>query len=51
MRFVHVQSVLPEEDVIALKLKTGERSIKEAIGKAVYYYLSHYKDEEDVQIK
>lgn len=37
---VHVQSVLPQEDVIALKLKTGESSIKEAISKAVYHYLS-----------
>lgn len=39
MRFVHVQSVLPQEDVIALKQKSGESSIKEAISKAVYHYL------------
>lgn len=39
-KFVHVQSVLPREDAIALKLKTGENSIKEAISKAVYHYLS-----------
>ncbi len=39
MRYVHVQSVLPQEDVIALKAKTGESSVKEAISKAVYYYL------------
>lgn len=38
-RFVHVQSVLPQEDVIALKEKSGESSIKEAIVKAVYHYL------------
>jgi tRNA(Ser,Leu) C12 N-acetylase TAN1 len=38
-RFVFVQSVLPQEDVIALKLKTGESSIKEAISKAVNHYL------------
>jgi len=38
-RFVHVQSVLPQEDVIALKEKSGESSIKEAISKAVYHYL------------
>lgn len=37
-RFVHVQSVLPQEDVIALKKKSGESSIKEAIVKAVYNY-------------
>ncbi len=36
---VHVQSVLPQEDVIALKEKTHESSIKEAISKAVYHYL------------
>ncbi|HEY9207310.1 MAG TPA: DUF5371 family protein [Candidatus Methanoperedens sp.] len=39
MKIVHVQSVLPLEDVIALKEKTGESSIKEAISKAVYHYL------------
>ena len=39
MKFVHVQSVLPEEDVIALKKKAHESSIKDAIAKAVYHYL------------
>ncbi len=39
MKFVHVQSVLPHEDVIALKQKSGESSVKEAITKAVYHYL------------
>ncbi len=39
MKIVHVQSVLPQEDVIALKEKAGESSIKEAISKAVYHYL------------
>ena len=39
MKYMHVQSVLPQEDVIALKKKTGKSSIKEAISKAVYYYL------------
>jgi len=39
MKFVHVQSVLPQEIVIALKQKSGESSIKEAISKAVYHYL------------
>lgn len=38
-KLVHVQSVLPLEDVIALKEKTGESSVKEAIFKAVYHYL------------
>lgn len=40
MKIVHVQSVLPQEDVIALKEKAGESSIKEAISKAVYHYLT-----------
>lgn len=39
MKIVHIQSVLPWEDVIALKEKTGESTIKEAISKAVYHYL------------
>lgn len=39
MKIVHVQSVLPHDDVIALKEKTGETSVKEAISKAVYHYL------------
>lgn len=45
MKFVHVQSVLPQGDVVALKTKTGESSVKEAISKAVYYYLKFAKDE------
>jgi hypothetical protein len=48
MKIVHVQSILPEEDVIALKIKSGESSIKEAISKAVYHYLKcdlAHKDE------
>lgn len=39
MKFIHVQSILPQEDIIALKYKTGESSIQEAISKAVYHYL------------
>jgi len=39
MKIIHVQSVLPEEDIITLKMKTGESSTKEAISKAVYHYL------------
>ncbi len=39
MKIVHVQSVLPQDIVIALKQKSGESSIKEAISKAVYHYL------------
>lgn len=36
---VHVQSIFPQDDVIALKVKTGEAHIREAISKAVYFYL------------
>lgn len=39
MKFVYVQSVLPEEDIITLKQKSGKSSIKDAIAKAVHYYL------------
>lgn len=45
-KLVHVQSVMPQEDVIALKIKTGENSIKDAISKAVYHYL--YCDRKDI---
>lgn len=44
-KIVHVQSVLPQEDVEALKQKAGESSIKEAISKAVYHYLNCSKEE------
>lgn len=40
MKIVHVQSVLSKDDIVALKLKSGESSIKDAIAKAVYHYLS-----------
>ena len=41
MKFIYVQSVLPDEDVIALKKKSGKSSIKEAIARAVYFYLQN----------
>jgi Family of unknown function (DUF5371) len=41
MKFVHIQSVLPQEDVIALKEMTGKSSVKEAIAEAIYYYLKY----------
>ncbi len=47
MNIVHVQSVFPQEDVIALKKKTGESSIKEAVSKAVYHYLKCQETDED----
>ena len=42
---VHVQSIFPQEDVIALKIKTGESHVRDAISKAVYYYLKSSPDE------
>jgi hypothetical protein len=50
MKFVHVQSVLPQEDVIALKVKSRESSVKEAISKAVYHYLKCAKVNENEHI-
>ncbi len=38
-KIVHVQSLLPYEDTITLKEKTGESTIKEAISKAIYHYI------------
>ncbi len=46
-KIVHVQSVLRYEDTMALKEKTGESSIKEAISKAIYHYLKCQNSEED----
>jgi hypothetical protein len=47
MNLVYVQSVFPQEDVIALKKKTGESNIKDAVSKAVYHYLKCQKTDED----
>jgi hypothetical protein len=47
IKIVHVQSVLPEEDAKALKIKTRESSIKEAVSKAVYHYLNCQKTDDD----
>ena len=38
---VHVQSIFPKDDVIALKMKTKEAHVKEALLKAVYFYLEN----------
>ena len=46
-KIVHIQSVLPYEDTMALKVKTGESSIKEAISKAIYHYLKCQNSDED----
>jgi predicted transcriptional regulator len=53
MKYVYVQSVLPQEDVITLKIKSGKSSIKDAIARAVGYYLKsdlvNNKDEKNAQ--
>jgi translation initiation factor 2 beta subunit (eIF-2beta)/eIF-5 len=47
MNLVHVQSLFPQEDIIALKEKAHESSIKEAISKAVRHYLKCKNTDED----
>jgi hypothetical protein len=42
---VHVQSIFPKEDVLALKMKTKEAHVKEALLKAVYFYLENADEE------
>lgn len=39
VKIVHAQTVLPEEDLIALKKKCNEPSTKEALSIAVQHYL------------
>lgn len=38
-KIVHAQSVLPKEDILALKIKTGQLSEKDALGTVVKSYL------------
>ncbi len=38
-KIMHAQTVLSEEDIEALKKKTGEPSTKDALAKAVEHYL------------
>jgi hypothetical protein len=40
MKLLHVQTVLKEEDLEALKRKTGRRTTKDALYEAVVHYLS-----------
>ena len=49
MKYVYVQSVLPQEDVITLKEKSGKSSIKDAIARAVRYYLKSDLDNNNDQ--
>lgn len=51
-KIMHVQTVLTEEDINALKKKTGESSTKDALTKAVMHYLEcEYTQEEDMWSK
>ncbi len=51
-KIMHVQTVLIEEDIEALKQKTGETSTKEALAKAVSHYLEcEYTKVEDMWTK
>ena len=43
-KIVHAQTILFEEDIIALKKKTGEKQTQIALSKAVHHYLKCDKD-------
>ncbi|MEL4305316.1 DUF5371 family protein [Methanococcoides sp. LMO-2] len=48
MKIVHAQTVLAEDQLEALKKKTGETSTKDALSKAVDHYLEcEYTDMSD----
>lgn len=52
VKIMHAQTVLTEEDIEALKTKTGESSTKDAIAKAVTHYLEcEYTKVEDMWAK
>ncbi|MHC1624459.1 MAG: DUF5371 family protein [Methermicoccaceae archaeon] len=46
-RIVHVQTVLPEDVLEELKKKTGEKTTKDALIKAIEHYLECQYIEED----
>jgi hypothetical protein len=52
VKIMHAQTVLTEDDIEALKIKTGESSTKDAIAKAVTHYLEcEYTKVEDMWAK
>jgi len=52
VKIMHAQTVLTEDDIEALKAKTGESSTKDAIAKAVTHYLEcEYTKVEDMWAK
>ncbi len=51
-KIMHVQTVMVEEDLEALKKKTGETATKDALAKAVHHYLDcEYTQVEDMWAK
>ena len=40
LEIVHIQTVLPKSVIDELKLKTHKTNIKDAVAKAVYFYLN-----------
>ena len=52
IKIMHAQTVLTEDDVEALKQRTGEDSAKDAVAKAVAHYLEcEYTNVEDMWAK
>ena len=47
-RIVHVQTVLMEDELAALKQKTNEGSTKDAVAAAIYHYLECAYKETDL---
>ncbi len=51
-KIMHVQTVMVEDDLEALKQKTGETATKDALAKAVHHYLDcEYTQVEDMWAK
>lgn len=52
VKIVHAQTVITEDDLKALKEKTGESSTKDAIAKAIEHYLTcPYTDEREQMLR
>ena len=50
-RIIHAQTVIFEEDLKRLKELTGESSTKDAIAKAVYFFICFFKSFKGSEIK
>ncbi len=50
-RIVHVQTVLMEDELAALKQKTNEGNTKDAVAAAIYHYLECAYTHEDAWAK